>query len=228
MPPSRLKIARANLRSRVIARYLGQQRVNAMASNARVRQIVKNMGETKFMSEQRTGLGSVAGTITRICDVAQGAANGQRVGLDIRHLNLSLKYAIQNTDTSVQRARVIIFKWFDDYNSAPLIGQILKNDTGGANPSTLAPYNLLYKDKYKILHSRVYDLAGYNAAAGDKYAYVDSLKHCSTNIRLKGKAKYLDDLASHFEKGVIYVAVITTSANVTSPDFSYLYKYKDD
>lgn len=211
----------------VIAKRKLNRKSNRRGLKKQVSLAVKRLGETKFYSTQLVSQGSTAGEITQLAPLDQGAANGERVGLSIEHMYLKFRYIVQTTASSPQICRVIIFKYNDNYLSAPNIGQLLTNDTGGANPSVMAPYNLIYKDKYKVLHDKTYHLSGYNVAA-TTYNTVDTITRASKSIKLKGTYKWVDDQGIHYEKGTLFLAVISTSSSMDVPDFSYQYIYKDN
>lgn len=193
-------------------------------SEARLRQAMRNLGETKFYSAQLTNLGSTAGTISHLTTISQGVANGQRDGLVIQNKALRFRYSVQSTSASAQLVRVIIFKWMDRYDSVPTVADILKQDAAGPSNTTMSAYNLVFKDKFKILHDRTYDLDGFAVGVMS----TNTLYHCNVRKTLKGTIKYVDDLSGHYEKGSIHCLVISSNAASIVPDFTYQYLYKDN
>lgn len=195
------------------------------AFNARVRQAVKNMGETKFQTDRYTGNLTTAGAITNIHKIAQGDANGQRDGLVINNKSIELRYKVNNVGASQAVARVILFKWYSDSAQAPTVGQILQDDNGVGDPDITSVYNLVYKDKYKILHDRIH-VFGRDFSAGTTTAS-DNINHVvHKTIRLKGTMMYKDDLATSYERGALMLLLIGDSANVQYI-WNSLYKYTD-
>lgn len=192
-----------------------------------VKKAVAAAGETKFWTEYLTGFGLLAGQFSQLAQLTQGYANGQRIGIKVQPMSLSFKYSVQTTDAAPQACRVIIFRYRDDYTTPPAITTLLVNDTGGANPSYNAPYNLVNKDKYKILHDKIFVMNGYNVAAGN-YQTINAIKRVSKTINLKNHPiRWKDDIGTHYEDGAIYLACMTTSANLKVVDFGSIIKYKD-
>jgi len=92
----------------------------ALRQNARavVRQQLARAGEQKFIFDRIAATSTAAGAVTQIAQTAQGDANGQRDGLKTTHKSLRFKYVVNNAGNSQGTCRVIIFKWFRDYNNA--------------------------------------------------------------------------------------------------------------
>jgi len=200
----------------------------ALRQNARavVRQQLARAGEQKFIFDRIAATSTAAGAVTQIAQTAQGDANGQRDGLKTTHKSLRFKYVVNNAGNSQGTCRVIIFKWFRDYNNAPTTPYVLYNSTGGANPDTNAVYNAVFADRYKILHDKMY-VFGRDYAAGTVLASDNVIHQCSRNITLKGKCMWVDDVATHYEKGSIFVLFIGTNTNM-SLIFNSIYKYTDN
>lgn len=193
--------------------------------NARIRHVVRKQGETKWVTDRIAVASTAAGAFTQLAQLAQGDANGERDALETNHKSLGFNYTLSNTGNSQAIARLIIFKWKDNYNQAPTTGQILQNDTGGANPDVSSVYNLIYKDKYKILHDKLFQF-GRDYAAGSVLASDNVVHKVRKVLKLQGKCLWVDDIATHYEEGSIHVLYIASNTNVQLV-FNSLYKYTD-
>lgn len=169
--------------------------------------------EIKWIVDRGSVSSTIAGALTQMSGVAQGDANGQRDGLVITNRNYSFNYTISNVGTSQTSARVILFRWKGNYNTMPpLVSYILYNASGGANPDVQSVYNPVYKDKFTILFDKLHVFARDNAASDPSNVVQKVFNY---NIPTKFKTRYIDDVATHYENGSIFLLFIGANTNVS-------------
>lgn len=194
-------------------RKLSSSHPNMPVTAPQVRRMIANKEETKYFVAGIVSDGIlVTGSISSLTNIVQGTGFAQRLGDEVQHKELRVKYAFNMADTT-QLVRVIFFKWKDnDQFNAPTVAQILLNDTGGA-PSPMSFLNDNCKQSYTILFDKTY--SGTNNAANPK-----SFINADFKIPLKGKSRYFSD-AGTTGTNKIYRLFISDSVAPPNPNFDW-------
>lgn len=163
---------------------------------------------------------SVANTaiFIHLSDIDQGDANGQRAGLDITVKSLLFCPLHVSAAASTSVLRQIIFKWHESVDNPPTIGDILQNDTGGANPNACAPLSIAYRDRFKVLSDKIIRFSEVDQNRDNMYTKRQL-------IPLKGKIKYGDSNGTAYEKDAIFVMYY--SPGIISLTTNWELKYHD-
>lgn len=165
-----------------------------------------------------------AGTILPISRMSQGVTNGQRVGLDVQAKSLQIRWFAENISTAVQIARLVVFRWTD--NDPPIVANILALGVAGAANYAMAPFNPLYRPKYKILYDRFMVLNHDVGVGTNQAATANCVTHGIVRKKLGFKQTYIDDLSTNGEKNRLYVLTISSSAS-TSVGYEPMMFYYD-
>lgn len=155
----------------------------------------------------------VAGSVINISNIAQGDANGQRDGLWITPTSVELRCTAVDTTSGLTAMRFLVIRWMDNTTNPPLVPSVLLNQTGGANPDFNSIYNYIYRDKFNVLYDKTLAFDQYLVVAGS--STTATMKNFKVSLPLKQKLKYIDDVATNYEKGNLFVIAIASSATAT-------------
>lgn len=190
-----------------------QPKLNA-AQAAQVKRMVKSKTEKKYFRPgvQNDSLTLAAPTISSLANIAQGVADGQRIGDEIEYVSAKIK--IDNIiGDSTNLTRFILFKWREnDQFTAPTIAQILATGPSGA-VDPWSHYNDKTKDSYIILFDKTF--VGSNGASSDSVR-----QFFQTTIPVKGHARYFAD-ASTNGTNKLYAIRWSDSAAIPNPTMTW-------
>lgn len=192
----------------------------ARTLNKKVSRIAKVLRQVKpevmrYTNYSTQAVAGAAAYTTYLSPIPQGDANGQRAGLRIRPKRLIYNMRFNNTSAAPQMVRIILFRWNPDYNTPASAAFILQNDTGGASPDFLAPYNVANRDKFRVLKDTLLVANEVNTSG--------SLVQRKLSVPLSGHIIYRDDTSTNYEKGAVFVTAYFSGAGdyVFSVDLSY-------
>lgn len=201
-------------------RYTRSRRYNRKGASLNPRQkkevkmIINKNTELKSYDAGYAGaaVASLAGSITPLFPIPQGAGNSQRVGNDITasYMQLQWQGTIATTDAS-NIIRILIFQWsLDNATAVPTVADILY--TGGGMAAWNALPHFDNRDKYKILYDQsVFLEAG---SVGSSTASVGPRK-----LKIPHKTMLFNGGGVTTGRYMTYALLCSDSAAVDHPDF---------
>ncbi len=191
----------------------------------KVKQIISGQSETKYLDQTVSSSTPISGTseILNITLVAQGDTEITRDGDEIYINSLECSgYLTADADETIDTtARLIIFRQVTNCEgTAPIIGDLLESD------NIIALRNMDNRGEYKVYMDRFIILKHFDIGSQPRsrikyYKNFKSPLKCSFDGTGAGIA--------NAEKGHLFIALITGSANTFQPvwDFNIRVKFKD-
>lgn len=190
------------------------------------KQVAKHKPEVMYLGLYRaSGAVGVAGSVINCSNIPQGDAEGQRDGLWITPTSMELRCTAVDTTTGLTAMRFLLIRWMDNVNNPPLVPSVLINQSGGANPTFNSVYNPIYRDKFNVLFDKTIAFPQYVVTANANTT--SKMVNFKVSVPLKQKIKYLDDVATNYEKGNLFVIAIASSATATL-QFDGIMRYMDN
>ncbi len=208
--------------------------------NSLTYKVALNKPEVKELYKLRASAASVAGdVINPLCNMAQGNANGTRVGNKIRLRSLTWRFITElfvpdiyaGTDStqavwtltgiSAQMRIIIYVNTQNDKGVALSIGQILRH-VGSQQDKLNSVYNedfVGYKKKYKILMDKYIDISN---TSGMHFKEINKYCKLSYNINYDGNAGTSADIIDN----EIYVLQISNNTDLRY-QWSSILRYTD-
>lgn len=118
-----------------------------------VKRQINRMAETKRLQRAIGITVSSVGVVTPLLTVAQGTAEGERIGDHLTLKKLALRWQVTAADSS-NTVRCLIFQW-KQYTTPGLSDVLNLTAPDFVSIPFIAPYNIVTDSSYKILMDRV-------------------------------------------------------------------------
>lgn len=160
----------------MVKRYNGKRKVTKLSKPLRqaVKKMIKGNIETKMVDqlyglEGAENVANILGSIFYLSGVAEGTSDYERIGSNIRPVDLTVKmmlrfYVLGSSSTTYwgNPMRVVIFSYDCSLNplmgaTLPVPGDILRNQGGALGDSIFKFPNTENERAYTILHDKVYN-----------------------------------------------------------------------
>lgn len=130
---------------------------NALMTRSMTKRLVNRLIETKFLiSNQSPTFITDAGTIFQQNVLGQGTDIGQRIGDQIRHKSIQIRFALFNANQIFCRVRCILFWWRMETLGSPSATDILETTSSPAAP--VSAYKFRNEGEFQVIYDRVYTL----------------------------------------------------------------------
>lgn len=174
-----------------------------------VKRIIGNQLEQRYHNVYLDQTESSIGTLTELSTISTSLRDGTEVNLKSVRLNMSI-YPLSNGDY-FNRVRVILFRW--RMSSSPTAAALLdgySSSATGSQRNVITPLNFQNREKYTILHDRVYTVGIGTASNVTNMPKV--IKILKYGKRVGAKKIHLNATGSYSDVGGVYVFVCSDSA----------------
>lgn len=217
----------------------GNRKGNKLATVATVKRLMIKDKEIKYVAGTSTFTNcDWLGLNQQLNIIGQGTDEGQRIGDQIKHHAVDVRYTVAVGTAQFARFRVIMYWYRQESGVSPTAADILFNT--GTNLAVVSPYNWRNQGRFTILYDKILTVTGSNTAntpiAGSGNS-VGGMPVFNGRIfrRLKGKVgQYTGPLnADDMSKGYLGLIFISDNAagvaTAVKPLFGYTYlvRYTD-
>lgn len=174
-----------------------------------VSKALRKTEEVKNIDVTSTGLAvSYAGTQVALIAVAQGQANGQRVGdnVRVRSAHITLTWAIADATNIV---RCIVYQWHPlSTGSAPVPGSILEHTSDAL--AAISPYVVNNDGDYSILYDKTIQLSAVSRPAATVDFWITGNKFLKRDVHYSAGS-------SSVQKNGLFLLFVSDSSAAAHP-----------
>lgn len=215
-----VRTGRKRKASQPLVGYVAKRPALTLAQTQEVqRQVKKQIEREKDFKQITFDTGgttvSYSGTMHNLCTSLSRGDNGinnfEGTSIQVKSIHLRCQVALADTSNLM---RTILFQWFDD--TVPTVSSILSSTMIGTIEAPFSWRNWSNKHLFKILkddRTQIQGSAQITGGNGFVYTY---------DIFVKGnkiKRTYFDATGSSYQKGGLYLLVISDSAAIAHPGF---------
>lgn len=151
-----------------------QREDNRIVRKKDVKRMLNANIENKYLQAEFTlpNYIDTAGTLQQLNIMGQGTDNGQRVGQQIRHCKLDLRFQCFNAASNFCRVRFILFWYRQETGSTPTVASILATNSvavNGTANSIVSSYYMRNESAYQIIYDKTMTLTSGSATLNANY-----------------------------------------------------------